>query len=516
MQPKPDQTQTRVSVAAGAQATGDPGTAAASETSYVGPPREGRFDWLPMELSAGAWLVILLGIISTVAVWVWPEREIEGLSMWIFAKNHHEMYQPLLIEYNDSLDNEKPPVTSMLLDGNALTRRMLSGFMSDTPVADLIEVEQGVVGRVFSGPLEDVGFVDLTDLLKEEGIYEQINEPSFSQWSTRGRIFGIPHDVHPVVLAYRADILEDQLGIDMQSIETWDEFFDKTRFAQDPDNDGEAERYLLNLWYTNSQVHELLLMQAGGGFFDEDDNLTIDTELNARVMATMMSWMVGPDRVAIDAAEFSGPGNEMRLNGTVLTALMPDWLAGSYAMNLPQMSGKWKIMPLPSWQPGGLRTSVMGGTMLGITKQTDDFDQAWDAAKMLYLSPEVAKKLYEVSYIISPIKTMWDLPFYHEPSEYFGGQKVGQVFIDLAPNVPRRSSSPFREMARGEFANAMTRLYELATDNDKPLHTVDALLPEAQRLLERAQADVERQMARNVFVSDALGETTSGGEEADQ
>ncbi|MEM8873403.1 MAG: extracellular solute-binding protein [Planctomycetota bacterium] len=458
---------------------------------------------LPLQLSLGAWLIIIIAVVSSVVVLAWPEKDVEGLTMWTFARNHSDMYIPLAEEYNAAnTDKDDLKLNIFLIDGQALQRRMLSGFMSDTPVADLIEVEQGVIGKVFSGPLEDVGFVDLTDRLKSEGIYEQINEPSFSQWSTRGRIFGIPHDVHPVVLLYRHDILVEELGYDVEAIETWDEFADTLRAAQDIDGDGKADRYLLNLWYTNADMHEMLLMQAGGGFFDENDKLAIDTELNAFLMAKLITWMIGPDRIAVDAADFSAPGNELRLTGRVLAGVAPDWLTGVYQGDLPQLSGKWRAMPMPAWTPGGRRTSVWGGTCLGITKQTEDFEAAWEAAKLLYLTNETARKLWEQSLIISPVIALWDEPFYHEPVEYFGGQRLGSLFIELAPDVPTRSSSPFRNLARSEWANAMSRLYRYADQNEA--YTVEALQPRARELLGEVQAEVEKQMGRNVFVRDQL------------
>ncbi|MEM6562250.1 MAG: extracellular solute-binding protein, partial [Planctomycetota bacterium] len=446
----PDQTTARTRSAAGN----------INDKPTAEPPmfRETFAQRLPLQLSLGAWLVLIIAVVSSAVVLAWPEPEVEGLTVWTFARNHAEMYEPLAEAHNRA--NPDAKLNVFLLDGQALQRRMLSGFMSDTPVADLIEVEQNMIGRVFSGPLEDVGFVDLTERLHAPtadgpSIYEQINEPSFSPWTTRGRIFGIPHDVHPVVLIYRHDILVEELGHDMSAIETWDQFAETLRSAQDIDGDGLADRYLLNLWYTSPDMHELLLMQAGGGFFDSDDQLAIDTERNAFVMAKMITWMIGPDRIAVDAADFSAPGNELRLSGRVLCGLTPDWLIGLYRNDLPQLAGKWRAMPLPAWEPGGRRTSVWGGTSLGITRQTQDVEAAWDAAKLLYLNDETARKLFTDSMIISPVKSLWGAPFYHEPIDYFGGQTVGSLFIELAPDVPLRSSTPFRNLARDEWGNAM-------------------------------------------------------------
>ena len=104
----------------------------------------------------------------------------------------------------------------------------------------------------YSGPgpnlppdIEDVGFVDLTERLESEGLLETINRPSFAPWTSRGRIYGIPHDVHPMLLCYRADIIEGA-GIDMSKIETWEDFARELRpLMHDLDGDGRPDRFLL-------------------------------------------------------------------------------------------------------------------------------------------------------------------------------------------------------------------------------------------------------------------------------
>jgi arabinosaccharide transport system substrate-binding protein len=53
------------------------------------------------------------------------------------------------------------------------------------------------------------------------------------------------------------------------------------------------------------------------------------SESNARVLATVVSWTTGPNRIAVNAPEFDTAGNKMRLDGTVLSSFMPDWLTSA-------------------------------------------------------------------------------------------------------------------------------------------------------------------------------------------
>ena len=310
--------------------------------------------------SPAVWVLLVIALLASLYVWRRPARHYDGLVFWTSARAHTPAYQPILKTWNERA-NTSTHVDLLLLDYGALERRMLSGFLSGTPVADLIEAERNIAGRAFTGPVEDVGFIDLTDRLRDEGLLERLNTPSFSAWTSRGRIFGLPHDVHPVLLAYRADLVEEA-GIDMSRIETWDDFIHALRpLMKDLDGDGRPDRFVLNFWPTNSSVTEALILQAGGQLFDEHDRPALNSEINARVVATLATWTAGSSRIAVDAPEFSAAGNQLRLQGTVIASVMPDWLSGVWKLDLPALSGKIKVIALPAWQPGGRRTSVIGG-----------------------------------------------------------------------------------------------------------------------------------------------------------
>ncbi len=473
--------------------------------------------WRPLDtLSLGGWIILLIAVISTITVLVWPIRNVEGIELWTFARNHGELYKELAVDYNIQAEAEgREPLNVLIVDGAALTRRTQSGFWSNTPVADLIEVERGVISNYVSGPVENIGFTDLTDLLEAEGLLDAINAPSFAPWTSRGRIFGLPHDVHPVLLCYRADLVE-QAGIDVSQIETWDDFVRlMSPLIDDLDGDGRPDRYLLNLWFSSGDSIEALMLQAGGGTFDPRDQSLVSSDANAMVAAHVVHWTTGPGRIGIDAPNFSASGNQLKLEGRVVAEMMPDWLAGIWQSDLPQLSGKLKLMPLPAWEKGGRRTSVQGGTMLGIPKATDDFDAAWDIAKYLYLSKELAEELFDASNIISPVKTFWDEPFYALPSAYFSGQASGTAYIEQAPDVPFRSSNPFHTMAMTRILEAISTLQdEAASGRIVPVDqlTAEALIPRAKTLLLEAEARVAKEMSRNVFLREAEAPAESSSE----
>lgn len=443
----------------------------------------------------GLLVITGLAVLSTLYVALRPSTESEGRSMWTFVNTRAPVYEELIEEWGLSGPEH---VSVELLPLPALQRRVLSGFFSGTPMADLLEVERSAASATWRGPIEAVGFVDLTERLQAEGLMEKINAPSFSPWTSRGHIFGLPADVHPVMLAYRADVFE-AAGIRVEELDTWEKFFAATRrLVQDHDGDGQPDQYVMELQQTQGSVPGLLLLQAGGKYFDDHDRPVMDDPVNVRVLAHMASWASGPGKVTADLDLFTGAGHQLRSRGYVLSWVVPDWRAHHNQLYIESLAGKMKLMPLPAWEPGGRRTSSWGGTMLGIPKSAPDFEANWEFAKRLYLSRDLARISWTEFGVLTPVKAYWDDPIFDEANPYYSDQPTGRLFIGLAEQVPIRSSSPYEVLAEQELANALNGLIRYARETGQ--FTPGELEPQARFLLERANRSVLRQVERNVLV----------------
>ncbi len=446
--------------------------------------------------SRGFVLIALIAVLSSLAVLLWPVAKRSGVEFWVFATFHYPFYRAPVAQWNR--EHPERPVELSLQPLPALETRLLSVLRTGAPVADMMEVERMIAAEMFIGPLDAVGFVDLTERLRAGGWLERFNEPSFSPWTSRGRIFGLPHDVHPVLLAYRADLVE-AAGIDVARIETWEDFArELAPLMAERGPDGRPLRYLLNFWPAQIEQTEIFLLQAGGGFFDEHDRPALVTEVNVRVLAQLAAWCAGPSRIATDAADVTALGNRIRLEGGVVCSPMADWMSGLWRHDLPGLAGKMKLMPLPAWERGGRRTSVHGGTGLVISSNSDDVGSAFELALRLYTSPELSDAMFRDTGIIGALRDQWSRPVYDEPNSYFSGQAVGRLYIEQAPQVPRRSSSPYTVEARRGYCIALRQLVDWAETH----HTYDrpALEQRARELLEGVQADLVRRVERNVYL----------------
>src|SRR3989339_1391146 len=378
-------------------------------------------------------------------------KEDANLVLWSFAKTHITAYNQALPALNHAYPDVKLSVKQIHFE--ALNRRLLSSFWSNLPSQpDLVEIEISCVGTYFKGPKEQIGFEDLKPRLVESGMYNRIVRNRLATWSNRGGIYGIPNDVHPVMLAYRRDIA-DSLGICVDSLYTWDRFIEAgRRFTV------EGERYMIELNEQNVGSLECFLFQRGGGYFDSLGNVIFDNPVAVATMEWFVPLVTGKGRIGADL----GSGQNAAVlfykaleEGYYLFFICPDWRSSFIQEYSPRLAGKMALMPIPAFYPGGRRTSTQGGTMMAITKACKDKDKAWKTALFLYTNPEGRSRSFKKTNIIPPFRDAWTEPVFHEPNAFWSGQKLGEMYIGLADSIPPQYSNPFVVLAKGKLSQAL-------------------------------------------------------------
>jgi len=419
-----------------------------------------------------------------------------------FAESHYNAYKEVLPEFEN---RHGVDVQLQLVHVRALKSRLQSAMLAGIEdVPDLVELNHPSMGYFARGPLEEVGFIDLTELIEAEGFDETMVSSRFSLWTSRGRIFALPHDVHPVALAYRRDIVEE-LGVDVDEMETWEDFVAMGReITRDLDGDGVVDRYALETNVSSANYLNLLLLQQGVSLFDARGRLTMD---DPRVVDTIV-WYVkraaGPERIGFPAGSGQQFARTVR-EGLVVFYYAPDWRTVNFESHAPAARGKMALMPLPAWEEGGRRTSTWGGTGLALTKARKDpdgppeerarFELAWKLAKFLYASEETSARLFEEFNILPPFAEAWDHPVFSEPNAYYGGQPIGELLVELADDVPPDHVSAYTESALAALGSALVNtLNRYRSDGPEGLRAYAAEELSAQA------ARVQRDIDRNVFL----------------
>ncbi len=411
----------------------------------------------PYGLAALALLVLALLSGGYIAARPEPKKK-TTLVFWTFAKPHYESYLKALPQF----EKEHPGVTVdiQLVALTAVQQRLRAAFWADLEVPDMVETEISGAGSFFRGAPENIGFLDLTDRIELDHLKERMVAPRFSAYTKAGRIYGLPHDVHPVQLAYRRDIFEKE-GVDVSKIETWDDFMAVGRKLTIPN-----QRYMIQLSDTGGDDMALLLFERGGGYFNADGQCSFDDENGVQSMLQYVPIVAGPKKIGNNI----GSGQQFSQSvqdGYLLCFPVADWKTKTFETDIPQMSGKMALMPFPAIVKGGRRTSTAGGTMLGITKGCKNQDLAWELAKFLYLSPQDLADRFTKTNIIPPVRAAWALPAFNKPNPYWSNQPLGATFARLAPETPPQYGSPFVELAKSKMTQALVAcVQKYNTDGD--------------------------------------------------
>lgn len=446
-------------------------------------------------------MAVLTGVLLLASVVQSETREEPDLVFATFTKEHAAAYRPAIAEFE-----KKHGVTIQLqvVDQKALQSRLAAAMQAGAETPDMVELLEGTMGTFVKGPIEDVGFVDLTDKVNENNLLDRVVASRFPQWSSRGHIFALPHDVHPTLLAYRQDVV-DELGIDVSKLKTWDDFarIAREKVVKDFDEDGVIDHYMMDLPINSGDIVRMMLLQRGGGMFDEQGQVTFDSEEAVDVI----EWYVkaawnggggGEEKISFPAGWGQNLAKAMQ-DGLIVFITTPDWRTAQFQMDMPSLAGKLRVMPLPAWEEGGIRTSTWGATGLAITKQAKErgkFDLAWELAMHLYYDAEQLGPRFADTNILPPLKAAWDQPEFEAPHPFFGGQRIGRLYANLAPDVPGDNSSPYLQQATAKLLEAVTRsaaYYEA--------HGEEGLRDVIRQNLKDAADQVRTRINRNVFLA---------------
>lgn len=433
-----------------------------------------------------AFIILLLAVIAALWIIFHPAQKSQAdVSMWVFADTHYNAYNKSIPLFEKQRPGIKVDLQLVIM--NAIANRLRAAFWADLAVPNLVEVEISTAGSFFRGPLEEIGFLDLKPWLVSTGLYDRIVKTRFSPYMREGHIYGLPHDVHPVMLAYRRDICED-LGIDISRLTTWDDFIREGRRVTKLN-----ERYMMELSDSGAGHLEVLLFQRGGGYVDEHGYLIMDNEIAIDTLKWYVPLVAGHNRIGSDLGVdrvFSQALEE----GYFLFCFCPDWRTKFIEVQVPRVSGKMALMPLPAWETGGRRTTTMGGTMLGIPKNSKNIEIALELARHLYFNTEDLAERFKETNIIPPVKDAWGHPAFDEPNPFWSNQSLGRLFVDLADDVPPQYASPFVIPAKAKLSEALSTCVSYYRVNGD-----EGFDEFVRKRLKQAADDVRKLMARDPF-----------------
>ncbi|MGE5528148.1 MAG: ABC transporter substrate-binding protein [Patescibacteria group bacterium] len=310
----------------------------------------------------------------------------------------------------------------------------LQAAMMDGSGPDIIEwrIEQN---QILSADPKKCLVIPLDKYTSKSKVFKQVIKGRTAWCIYGGKVYGLPHDVHPVTLIYN-DKLWKSVGVDMEKIETWDEFFTAAEKLCAEKKDGKPVHYALP--YDQGGLGATMWMiwqQTGAQVLDKNGKPTFDSPAFKEFVTKWLGWI---DRGVMCAWDWGNFGAQLN-NGTLASYTSPDW----WIAQVNEASKNWpfKVRPLPYYKKGGPRTSSWGGTFMAITKTAKNPDNLYKIIEYLQYDREaIVGVRFPVTDMIPPIASVWDSPAFQKPDARFGGFKLGQLLISLAKEMPQMNS----------------------------------------------------------------------------
>lgn len=259
-------------------------------------------------------------------------------------------------------------------------------------------------------------------------------EDEFVPWTwgqvtlgTADEIYGVPQDSGPMALFYRSDLFEAN-GIAVPT--TWDEYKEAAKQVR------AAGGYITNFSQTDINQFAGFVWQADGQWFQNDgDEWTVDLTGDAsKTVADYWQELIDEDLVSTYPA-WTDEWNNAYNSGEVWSWNSAVWGANSIASGAPDTAGNWSVALAPQWNAGDAKAGNWGGSSTAVFKGTEHLYEATKFALWLNTSDEALTALNTSANIYPATTAGLDLPSLQEGVEFYGGQKIYDVFKEAATQV---------------------------------------------------------------------------------
>ena len=430
------------------------------EEPVIDQPRTGRSTpWRPV--------LILVSIAAAVAVISWlpsvgARKEADGkTTIEVWSWNIAAMS---LDQFSDEFEEENPDTDIFVnRNGTNMTSRLLLSLAGGVGAPDVSQLQEREAGKFTATGT-------LADLSEYADQYADDFSPAF--WAScqhDGKTYAIPWDAGPCAVFYKRWVFE-QYNIDPDEIETWDDFIE---VGQRIVKESGGKTYMMPLSSGNlANFYQILMQQAGGGVYNEQGQIIIQCEANLQALEVLRKLLNAGITRPIDGPE------ELASFGTDSIACYPAavWVMQQIKDFEAGTAGKWGVFRLPALEPGGLRTSNLGGSVLVIPAQGHNIEKSWRFVELTNCTAKSQVLQYKNFGLFPAYLPALEDPYFDEPDPFFDNQPVHRIFtLDFEKLPPLIRTGDWNEAER-YLAQTLSQWHNVQMDNKKYLDDAAATL----------------------------------------
>lgn len=378
--------------------------------------------------------------------------------LWSFAQNNVDEYvarkADIEKKFNIELDIQVVPQ-----DG--FVQKLQAAMKAKEGVPDAIEwmIENN---RILNASDKKSAVMPLNKFVEKSADFKKV-VPGRVAWVTYGKnVYGLPHDVHPVVLIYN-DTLWKSVGVDVAKIETWDEFFEASKKLTAEKKDGKSVHYALpsgNDGLANTMF--MIWQQTGAQILDKNGAPTFTSPDFKEYVTKWFDWYKTGAFTAWDWGNFKA----LLANGTLASYTSPDWWVPQVTLAATGQDGdskvekkyEFKVRSLPVYKKGGPTSSSWGGSFMAIPKGTKDAATIYKIIEYIQYDQSALKVRWEKTSMLPPFEAVWSDPMFTKPDPRFGGQSLGEVMVSGAKSMPKVNSGDIFWDVLNDFSEQYTEM----------------------------------------------------------
>jgi multiple sugar transport system substrate-binding protein len=306
---------------------------------------------------------------------------------------------------------------------------------------------QNLSNALKAGKAPDLGQVEYDSLASfrlKEGLRDISSCPGvntagskFADWTWSQVEFGaggkdgvwaVPQDTGPMALFYRKDVY-DKLGLKAPT--TWEEYADQARELK------KAGKYITHVSQTDPNWFTGLLWQNKATMFERKGDawkVTVDRP-ESRQVADYWQELIDDKLVATDLQGFSPALYKAWNSDEVVTWISAAWGYSTIRDNAKATAGKWAVAPMPQWEKGGDQAGNWGGSTTAVLGKSKHPAEAAKFALWLNTDRKALEILNREGGLYPAAKAGLDLPALQKPVDFYGKQKIFDVFARASENV---------------------------------------------------------------------------------
>jgi len=342
---------------------------------------------------------------------VWSDKD-NLSSLKLSGDNFKKLYPKVQIEYVN-------------VDKDKLYNKIISGFGSSSTLPDLFSIKDDSIS-MFVNKFPD-GFLDVSSALSP--LKSKFLSSNIYQCSVKGEIFAIPWYTDPNAVFYRKDIFKNA-NVQPEDIKTWEEYIEAGK-AIVASTAGVTK--MLPLDEKNDDIlFREMLNQLNTGYFDKDGKIILNSENSIKAMETI-------DKMNKEGIIYKVEGLaaiKASINkGAVATLPYESLFAKVLTESAPTQAGKWGVMKLPAFEPGGNNLAAVDGSSIMITKASKNIKVALKFAEFAMTDNDSLEQGFNKYGILPAYTPFYDNVNFDKGVTFFDNQKIWQLFSGIAKDA---------------------------------------------------------------------------------